>query len=379
MPHVCHITTVHPVFDTRIFVRECCSLAKAGYRVSLVARHDRNETKNGVEIIQLPQPETKIQRRLLWPWLAAKIAARTGADLFHFHDPELMPAMQALSAAVRKPVIWDAHEYYVDVLGDETLYGRGGRVFSRVFNAVETAACRLQFGGVVTVSDDIAEHYRRRGVKVVVAGNYAERSIVADHIAPGHDALVPIFSNSGWLHEDRGLTPVLRAFAQVRKNHPCRLGMWGKFTIPAQEQAARALVDELNLSGPVEIGGPYPREIYLGEKIPSAFASLALFINATENNQLGAANRIFEAWAKGLPLITSEGTNTAKLVRRFHAGLVCDNSAADIARCMEYLLTHRDEARRMGENGRQAVLKEYNWESAFENILSLYDEVLKKK
>jgi len=30
---VCHISTVHSVFDTRIFYKECKTLAKAGYEV----------------------------------------------------------------------------------------------------------------------------------------------------------------------------------------------------------------------------------------------------------------------------------------------------------------------------------------------------------
>ena len=34
---ICHFTSVHSATDGRIFEKECCSLAKAGYEVYFVA------------------------------------------------------------------------------------------------------------------------------------------------------------------------------------------------------------------------------------------------------------------------------------------------------------------------------------------------------
>lgn len=48
----------------------------------------------------------------------------------------------------------------------------------------------------------------------------------------------------------------------------------------------------------------------------------------------------------------------------------------DIAWVIEYLLTHPEEARRMGENGQRAVKEKYNWESEGKKLLMLYEEVL---
>jgi hypothetical protein len=43
MLHIVHLTTVHAPFDTRIFQKECRTLAQAGYVVTLVAPHSTQE------------------------------------------------------------------------------------------------------------------------------------------------------------------------------------------------------------------------------------------------------------------------------------------------------------------------------------------------
>ena len=49
---VTHLTSAHARSDTRIFLKECCSLAEAGYIVSLVVADGKgDEHKNAVQVI----------------------------------------------------------------------------------------------------------------------------------------------------------------------------------------------------------------------------------------------------------------------------------------------------------------------------------------
>ncbi|MDY0356689.1 MAG: hypothetical protein RBR19_12475, partial [Sedimentisphaerales bacterium] len=59
---VCMLTTVHVPFDGRIFHKEAKSLARAGYDVVLIARHDKAETVGGVRIVPLSEPRNRFQR-----------------------------------------------------------------------------------------------------------------------------------------------------------------------------------------------------------------------------------------------------------------------------------------------------------------------------
>ncbi|MBE3128824.1 MAG: glycosyltransferase, partial [Actinobacteria bacterium] len=88
---VCHMTTVHSPFDVRIFHKECKTLAKAGYKVFLIAQHDNKEIVDEVHIVPLPRIKNRFQRILFLPFKAFKIALKVNADVYHFHDPELIP------------------------------------------------------------------------------------------------------------------------------------------------------------------------------------------------------------------------------------------------------------------------------------------------
>ena len=112
---VCHITSVHPVEDVRIFQKECVSLAKAGYDVYLVQQGESYE-KNGVHIVGFGPPATNRFRRILFTARKAyQKALETDADVYHLHDPELLPYGMKLKKRGKK-VIFDSHEMYRTML-----------------------------------------------------------------------------------------------------------------------------------------------------------------------------------------------------------------------------------------------------------------------
>ena len=109
MNKVCIITSVHPPFDTRIFQKEARSLAKAGYDVSLIAQYDKDEVVDGIRILSLPSPGNRIERMTKTVWQIYRRALEVDADIYHFHDPELIP-IGLLLKLHGKRVIYDVHE-----------------------------------------------------------------------------------------------------------------------------------------------------------------------------------------------------------------------------------------------------------------------------
>ena len=109
---VCILTTVHPPFDTRIFHKQAKTLVQAGYDVTLIAQHGRDEVVDRVRIIALPKSRNRFTRIFGLTWRVFRLALRQQADVYHFHDPELLPAGLLLKLFTGKRVIYDVHEDY---------------------------------------------------------------------------------------------------------------------------------------------------------------------------------------------------------------------------------------------------------------------------
>lgn len=112
MPSVCILSSVHIALDNRVFYREARSLKKAGYDVTLIAIHPREEIIDGVCIIGLPRIP-RWQRPRLWIQIL-QLARKLDVDIYHFHDPELLFVTPWLRLFTGKPTIYDIHENYPD-------------------------------------------------------------------------------------------------------------------------------------------------------------------------------------------------------------------------------------------------------------------------
>lgn len=106
-------------------------------------------------------------------------------------------------------------------------------------------------------------------------------------------------------------------------------------------------------------------------------ALLSYCRNSDWKNGTMGNTKIFEEMMAGLPVVCTDFVLWREFVERWHCGLCVDPADSDgIAEAVQYLLDHPVEARRMGENGRKAVEKEFNWSVEEKKLLALYEEIL---
>ncbi len=210
---VCHMTSAHDWNDDRIFLKECQSLAAAGYDVYLVAEGVDHE-ENGVHIVGCGEkPES---RRVRMRGFAKKVYERAMAlncDVYHFHDPELLPYGVKLKKLGKK-VIFDSHEDVPgQILDKEWLPFPVRKLVSVVYKLYETN-CVKQFDAVVTATPHIAEKFNGRCSKVVVINNYPKLDDIEFHDTP-FDKREPIVCYAGGISEIRGETVMVEAMNDV--------------------------------------------------------------------------------------------------------------------------------------------------------------------
>ena len=94
------------------------------------------------------------------------------------------------------------------------------------------------------------------------------------------------------------------------------------------------------------------------------------------NFMASMANKLPECMALGLPLVFSDFPNYREVAGASGAGIAVDPTKPEqIADAIEYLVRNPDEARRMGEAGRQAVRERFNWNIEKTKLLGLYEDI----
>ena len=107
---IVHLTSAHSRYDTRIFLKQCTSLAANNYKVSLVVADGKgDDCKNNVFIFDVGAPRGRLDRIGNAPSRVFKKAMELNADIYHLHDPELLPIGMKLKKKGKK-VVFDIHE-----------------------------------------------------------------------------------------------------------------------------------------------------------------------------------------------------------------------------------------------------------------------------
>jgi glycosyltransferase involved in cell wall biosynthesis len=363
---------VHSAFDTRIFAKECRSLARAGFEVTIVAPHSEDTFVDGVQIRAVPPIKDKgrMYRMTATAWRVFREAWREKGDIYHFHDPELIPAALALRAFGKK-VVYDIHENVPeDIMLKQYLPLRSRRLISRLVGGVETFASR-QFSALVTVSPVIAERFVTTNPRTILVHNFPdpeELTAAAEHPWERRD---PMVAFPGGILPERGIREMVHAMACFPESSNARLEI-------ASAEFPKDLWDELTQHP------GWRRVRYLGhlnrqqivEMLGQASAGLVLYLPEGQNH-CSMPHKLFEYMAAGIPVIATDLPIWRRLLDGIDCALFVDpRKPASIAEAIQYVLDHPAEADRMGRIGREAVHVRYNWESQARELAKLYNGLL---
>jgi glycosyltransferase involved in cell wall biosynthesis len=90
--------------------------------------------------------------------------------------------------------------------------------------------------------------------------------------------------------------------------------------------------------------------------------------------------KLFEYMALGIPVITSNFPLYRTIIEEERCGICVDPlRVEDIAQAILYLIRNPIDARNMGESGKHAVEKKYNWNIEKEKLIMFYDKVLSRQ
>ncbi|MNJ14190.1 D-inositol-3-phosphate glycosyltransferase [compost metagenome] len=367
---IAHLTSAHPRYDIRIFLKECQSLARSGYSVHLVVADGKgDELKDGISVHDVAASVGRIRRMILTTWRVYEQALRIDAEIYHLHDPELLPIGLMLKLKGKK-VIFDAHEDLPkQIMGKPYLNEISKQILSRVFSVFESLVCR-RFDAVVTATPWIADKFIKINPNTVVINNYP---MVGELSVGDVDWSVKRneVSYIGGITSIRGISQVVSAMARVKSD--VRLQLGGRFSERAVEAAAKsdegwARVDELGFVSREDVRAALARSV----------GGLVTFLPAP--NHLDAQpNKMFEYMSAGVPVIASDFPLWREIIEGNQCGLCVDpEDPVSIAKAIDYLVTNPSEAAQMGLKGQKAVSERYNWDQEERKLIAFYSRLWSK-
>lgn len=353
MVKICHFSSVHIQEDIRIFHKECRSLADAGYETYLVTKGESCQ-KNGINLIGIGEFGGGRKERFLKVSSSIyKAAKATDADIYHFHDPELLPYGIKLKKKGKK-VIFDSHEDVpAQISGKKWIPWPLRKIVSKLYRVYETYAVR-KFDAVVAATPHIAEQFIGRAKEVVVVNNYPRLDDIEFHDTPFSDR-APIICYAGGISEIRGESIMIEAMKSVK----------GVLILAGEHEVMEVQ------GGAVSYIGQVDRKA-INELYGKAVAGLCL-LKPVSNYYYSKPIKIYEYMAAGIPFICSDFPGWKKVTEESGCGISVDiNDVSDITRQINFLLNHRDIAQKMGRKGYQYVSKCSNWTKEGERLINLY-------
>lgn len=364
---IVHISTAHPTFDVRIFHKECVSLAQTGFDVHLIVRAKRDEIASGVTIHPLPVRRGRLARALFGSLSAWRIARSLRADVYHIHDPELLPVACLLKFGGAK-VVYDSHEHFRShVLIKGWIAPPLRPVVGWLAGVVEDFVVR-RIDGVITTSGPIAASFPPE--KTVLVRNFPRRSQVCTRQPAMNDGAIRRVAYIGMISEQRCARELIEAMALMPEELQIRLSLAGRIEPAGLAEELRRMpgwskVDYLGEIAFREINGV----------LAGAIAGIA--ICAPRVNYMNAlSTKVFDYMAASVPVISSGFPAWREVTEPYDCTIFVNGMAPrEIADAIVKLASDPHMADAMGARGQEAVKDHINWENEFQALVKLYERL----
>lgn len=366
---VCHISTVHRENDNRILFKQCSSLRKVGYDVSLIITADKRKKVNGVNIVPLVKRKGRIERLIFKSKEAYKKALELDADIYHFHDPELIPIGKKLVKQGKK-VIYDVHEDVPKQILAKSYLGPKWikKIISLGFNKYEKHASK-KFSAVITILDELKDEFEKYNNNVISVKNYAIKDII-DECNPleskeNRDEFIVLYI--GAITKIRGIKEMISSTEAF--NGKVKLWLAGQWESDELREECESLKGYKNT---IYFGEFKAKDLY--KYVKSADIGLSV-LHPTPNYKKAIPTKVIEYMACELPVILSDFPFWISLFGDI--GTYVDPlDINEISRAIETYINDKKKVEKIGKANRDKFINNFSWDSEERKLIKLYNDLL---
>ncbi len=308
-----------------------------------------------------------------------KILESKKYDVVHLHDLYLFGAAKILRDKTDIKLVGDLHENYIDALKDykwSTTYPNKLFISFKKWERKEKEWLQY-FDHLIAVNEGMREKNISKGVKeedITVVANSIDTDVFDSYEIDS--TIIERFKNYntlvyvGGFVWNRGLEHVVKGMSALKKHDDnIRLLLVG-------DGEMRSELEELT-----KLHGVSDVVIFEGfqaqEKIKSYLLASKIGLipfKRTPQTDNSSSNKLYQYMYYSLPILGTNCTSVEKLIEEEKCGLIYESEKeSEFVEGVIKLLEESDLAKEFGMNGKESVLKKYNWKVEEKKLIDIYN------
>ena len=361
---VVHFSSVHPRYDVRVFDKEAASVAKHFETYLIVSDGKGDAESRGVKILDVGTPVNRLYRMLITTWLVFLRAFMLKADLYHFHDPELIPFGLMLRFFGKK-VIFDMHENTdMQIIEKHWIPNFIRKPLAYFYMKFEKISCMF-FNGIIVPQFCMKSKYNLDD-KTFVVCNFPHNDYTIE-VSPLRSKYELIYS--GTISDARGFQNMLHLIEELGNldSRYC-LNIAGNLT---ESQSKRIEASEAKNN--IRLLG-YLSKDEMYQAYSKATFGLVLFNNVGQYG-MAYALKLFEYMQNGLVVVMPNFGDWLTFNDEYIAGISIDPLDFKTIANTIYTMSE-DKIQSISESNICLVTDKFCWSTQEENLLKMYRSVL---
>lgn len=307
-----------------------------------------------------------------WRQFAKKITSQKKFDAVHVHDLPLAQIGFELKKKKNIKFILDLHENwpsYIETASHTNNFP--GRLLSHVskWHVYETEMVK-KADYVIAVVEEMRDRLILSGtdgrkIKVVPNTVKSENYTLPDESSDKSDHFILLYS--GGMDSQRGLDVPIEGM-QLLKNENVVLWIVGT---GSYEKILKRYVDDHHLKDYVKFWG-WQKPDRMFSLINQSDVAIIPYIRSVQTD-CSSPNKLFQYMLAGKPVLASNCISLQRILNETNSGLCyTHNSSKDFVEKVIELKNNPEKIREFGKNGKEAVIKKYNWNNTAKPLEEIY-------